>query len=72
MAQHLPDDLWRDLPRTALEFERRFATEGDCRAYWIDQVSDIALRHPRHSGWPAQRNHGTGVDPLAAENRHGG
>jgi transposase-like protein/Zn ribbon nucleic-acid-binding protein len=29
------DALWRDFPRTAVEFERRFATEEDCRAYWI-------------------------------------
>lgn len=30
------DDLWRDFPRTAVEFEKRFATEEDCRAYWIE------------------------------------
>ena len=30
------DDLWRDFPKTAPEFERRFATEEDCRAYWIE------------------------------------
>ena len=30
------DDLWRDFPKTAMEFERRFATEEDCRAYWIE------------------------------------
>ena len=29
------DDLWRDFPKTAQEFEARFATEEDCRAYWI-------------------------------------
>jgi hypothetical protein len=29
------DDLWRDFPKTATEFEARFATEDDCRAYWI-------------------------------------
>jgi len=29
------DDLWRDFPKTAPEFEARFATEEDCRAYWI-------------------------------------
>ena len=32
----LPDDLWRDFPKTATEFEARFATEDDCRAYWIE------------------------------------
>ena len=30
------DDLWRNFPKTAPEFERRFATEEDCRAYWIE------------------------------------
>jgi transposase-like protein len=27
--------LWRDFPKTAIEFEERFQTEDDCRAYWI-------------------------------------
>jgi transposase-like protein len=36
MTQHNQDDLWRDFPRTATEFEARFATEEDCRAYWIE------------------------------------
>jgi len=31
----LPDDLWRNFPKTATAFEARFATEDDCRAYWI-------------------------------------
>jgi transposase-like protein len=35
MTEHTADDLWRDFPKTATEFERRFATEEDCRAYWI-------------------------------------
>ena len=26
------DDLWRDFPKTALEFDERFATEDDCIA----------------------------------------
>lgn len=30
------DDLWRDFPKTVIEFERRFRTEADCRAYWIE------------------------------------
>jgi len=30
------DDLWRDFPKTVIEFEERFATEEDCRAYWIE------------------------------------
>ena len=29
------NSLWRDFPKTATEFEARFATEEDCRAYWI-------------------------------------
>jgi transposase-like protein len=36
MTQHTSDDLWRDFPKTATEFEKRFATEEDCRAYWIE------------------------------------
>ena len=35
MAQENHNDLWRDFPKTAQEFEARFATEEDCRAYWI-------------------------------------
>jgi transposase-like protein len=31
----MPDDLWREFPKTALAFEARFKTEDDCRAYWI-------------------------------------
>jgi len=30
------DYLWRDFPRTALEFDERFRTEEDCIAYWIE------------------------------------
>ena len=36
MTQAIPDDLWRDFPKTATAFEARFATEADCRAYWIE------------------------------------
>ena len=35
MAKH-NNDLWRDFPKTAIEFEERFQTEDDCRAYWIE------------------------------------
>jgi transposase-like protein/Zn ribbon nucleic-acid-binding protein len=35
MTGAMPDDLWRDFPKTATEFDERFATEEDCRAYWI-------------------------------------
>ncbi len=38
------DDLWCDFPKTATEFEARFATEEDCRAY---------LMQVRWSGKPA-------------------
>ena len=36
MTQRDHDDLWRDFPKTATGFEARFATEEDCRAYWIE------------------------------------
>ena len=36
MTQQNNNDLWRDFPKTATEFEARFATEADCRAYWIE------------------------------------
>lgn len=35
MTRALPDDLWREFPQTAPEFEKWFATEEDYRAYWI-------------------------------------
>lgn len=35
MSTDKNDDLWRNFPKTAVEFERRFATEDDCRAYWV-------------------------------------
>ena len=31
-AAQLPDDLWRDFPKTAPASEARFATEDHCRA----------------------------------------
>jgi transposase-like protein/ribosomal protein L37AE/L43A len=36
MSDEHADDLWRDFPKTAIAFEKRFATEDDCRAYWIE------------------------------------
>ncbi|MGD9729596.1 MAG: IS1595 family transposase [Hyphomicrobiaceae bacterium] len=36
MTRLIPDDLWRDFPKTATEFEARFGTEEECRAYWIE------------------------------------
>ena len=35
MSDMMPDDLWRDFPKTAPAFEARFKTEEDCRVYWI-------------------------------------
>jgi Zn ribbon nucleic-acid-binding protein len=35
MTQPNHHSLWPDFPKTATEFEARFATEADCRAYWI-------------------------------------
>ena len=35
MTDMIPDDLWREFPKTAQAFEARFRTEDDCRAYWI-------------------------------------
>ncbi len=50
------DDPWRNFPKTAAEFEERFATEADCRAYWIEA---------RWNGTPAcQRCQGTRLWPL--------
>ena len=36
MTREKHNDLWRDFPKTAPEFEARFATEEDCRDYWIE------------------------------------
>lgn len=36
MSSAFQDHLWRDFPKTAQAFEKRFATEADCRAYLID------------------------------------
>jgi Zn ribbon nucleic-acid-binding protein/transposase-like protein len=36
MTDQHDNSLWRDFPKTATEFEARFATEEDCRAYWIE------------------------------------
>jgi Zn ribbon nucleic-acid-binding protein len=36
MSEQDHDSLWRDFPKTAIDFERRFASEADCRAYWIE------------------------------------
>ena len=56
MTQHTPDDLWRDFPKTAAEFEARFASEQDCRDWWIKA---------RWGGTPAcARCQGTHLWPL--------
>ena len=36
MTEDEHDVLWRDFPKTAIEFEKKFATEEDCRAFWIE------------------------------------
>jgi len=36
MSDERDNQLWRDFPRTAIEFEKRFATEEDCREFWIE------------------------------------
>jgi transposase-like protein/Zn ribbon nucleic-acid-binding protein len=36
MTEDEHDALWRNFPKTAIEFEKKFATEEDCRAYWIE------------------------------------
>ena len=36
MSTAQQDGLWRSFPRTALEFEERFASEEACRTYWIE------------------------------------
>jgi Zn ribbon nucleic-acid-binding protein len=36
MTREKHNDLWRDFPKTAGEFEARFKTEEDCRDYWIE------------------------------------
>ena len=36
MTRRSSNDLWRDFPKTATEFEARFATEEDCRDYSIE------------------------------------
>ena len=28
--------MWKDFPKTAMEFEERFSTEQACRDYWIE------------------------------------
>ena len=56
MTQLTPDDLWRDFPKTAAEFEARFASEQDCRDWWIKA---------RWGGTPAcARCQGTHLWPL--------
>ena len=35
MSEHR-NDLWRDFPKTAIEFDERFQTEEHCRAYWME------------------------------------
>ena len=36
MTEQNHNDLRRDFPKTAMEFEARFPTEEACRAWWIE------------------------------------
>ena len=47
MPDMMPDDLWRDFPKTAPAFEARFKTEEDCRAYWIEADDPAPLQAAR-------------------------
>ena len=40
------NSLWREFPKTATEFEARFATEEDCRAYWIEANCSVQRSPP--------------------------
>ena len=69
MMQAMPDDLWRDFPKTATEFEARFATEEDCRAYWMEasEANRKALRaflSPETTVW--QYTHGVSDTTLVS------
>src|SRR5262245_43668072 len=55
MTQHTSDDLWRDFPKTATEFEKRFATEEGSPAAAADGRSRppccrcrVAVQRPHH------------------------
>ncbi|KAB2919391.1 MAG: hypothetical protein F9K29_06115 [Hyphomicrobiaceae bacterium] len=60
MAHTMPEDLWRDFPKTATEFETRFSTEADAvrpkhlQAY----LDELAFRHNRRKT--------NGIDRIAA------
>jgi hypothetical protein len=32
MSSYKNEDLWRNFPKTAVEFKKRFSTEADCCA----------------------------------------
>jgi hypothetical protein len=44
------EDLWRNFPKTTVEFEKRFATEADCRAYCIEARWGARTARARGSG----------------------
>lgn len=58
MSASYQDKLWRDFPRTALEFEARFASEEDCRAYWIEARWGGHVSCQRCGGWKVWRLRG--------------
>ena len=59
MTQQTPEDLWRDFPKTALEFERRFATEED----WLP---GHALQCNSSSRLPNENGTAAGARPVPA------
>ena len=69
MTEHSRDDLWRDFPKAATEFEARFASEEAARAYWIEartrwggKAGVRAL--PEHAGLDDPRGHDVRVRRL--------
>ena len=72
MTRENHNDLWRDFPKTATEFEARFATEEDCRAYWIEARwggKPACARCTEHAGVDDPRGHHCSSARTAATRR---
>jgi hypothetical protein len=67
MTQMMPDDLWREFPKTATEFEARFATEEDCRAY----SNSLAAGADHSRNFEAECWEGGSATAVAAHKQHG-
>jgi transposase-like protein len=55
MSTDRQDELWRNFPRTALEFEERFPSEEACCTYWIEARWNGRVACQRCNGekvWP--------------------